>query len=44
LGHGSGSSEIKIIVDPRKLTPAKDKEISTRVKGEALGYTDKSNA
>lgn len=44
LGHGSGSSEIKIIDDPRKLTLAKDEEINTRIKGEALGYTDKSNA
>jgi len=44
LGHGGGSTEIKIIKDPRKLTYAKDTEINTRVKGEALGYTDKSNA
>jgi hypothetical protein len=44
LGHGSGSSEIKKINDPRKLTLAKDTEINTTVKGEALGYTDKSNA
>ena len=44
LGHGGGSAEIKLIKNPRKLTLAKDKEINTTVKGEALGYTDKSNA
>ena len=44
LGHGSGSAEIKVIDDPRKLTLAKDKKINTTIKGEALGYTDKSNA
>lgn len=44
LGHGGGSSEIKIINDPRKLTLAKTTEIKTTVKGEALGYIDKSNA
>lgn len=44
LGHSFGSSEIKLIKDPRKLTLAKSTEINTRIKGEALGYTDKSNA
>jgi len=44
LGHGGDSAEIKLIKDPKKLTLAKDKEINTTVKGEALGYTDKSNA
>jgi len=44
LGHGSGSSEIKIINDPRKLTLAKETEINRTVKGAALGYSDKSNA
>ena len=44
LGHGGGSSEIKLIKDPKELTLAKDTEINTTVKGEALGYTDKSNA
>lgn len=44
LGHGNGSSEIKIIADPTKLSLAKTNEIGTRVNGSALGYTDKSNA
>lgn len=44
LGHMIGSSEIKIIPDPRKLTQIKSNRIKTIVNGEALGYTDKSNA
>jgi hypothetical protein len=44
LGHGSGSAEIKLINDPSKLTLAKDTEINTTFKGEALGYTDKSKS
>lgn len=44
LGHGNGSAEIKTIADPTKLTLAKPNEIRTIVNGEALGYTDKSNA
>ncbi len=44
LGHGSGSAEIKTIANPRKLTLAKPSEIKRTVNGEALGYTDKSNA
>ncbi len=44
LGHGGGSAEIKIIIDPTKLTIAKVDEIGKTVNGHALGYTDKSNA
>ena len=44
LGHGGGSTRIKIINDPRKLTLAKETEINKTVRGQALGYTDKSNA
>ena len=44
LGHMMGSSEIKIIPDPRKLTQAKPNKINKTANGQALGYTDKSNA
>lgn len=44
LGHGGGSAEVKTIIDPTKLTLAKPNEIGRTVNGEALGYTDKSNA
>jgi len=44
LGHMMGSSEIKIIPDPRKLTQAQPNEINKTKNGDALGYTDKSNA
>ncbi|WKW46901.1 hypothetical protein P3875_02270 [Myroides sp. JBRI-B21084] len=44
LGHGGGSTEIKTIANPRKLTLAKPNEIRKTVNGEALGYVDKSNA
>jgi len=44
LGHMTGSCERKIIADPRKLTLAKPNEINKTIKGQALGYTDKSNA
>jgi len=44
LGHMSGSSEIKIIEDPRKLTKAKKADINKTKEGQALGYTDKSMA
>ena len=44
LGHMSGSSEIKIVADPRKLTLLKNKHKSRNKNGEALGYSDKSNA
>lgn len=44
LGHGGGSTEIKTIVNPKKLTSAKPNEIRKTVNGEALGYVDKSNA
>ena len=44
LGHGSGSTEIKVVKDPRKLTFIKPNQINKTVNGEAVGYTDKSNA
>jgi hypothetical protein len=44
LGHGVGSSELKSIINPRKLTKAKKSEINKTREGQALGYTDKSNA
>lgn len=44
LGHGGGSTEVKTIPDPTKLTFAKPNEIGKAVNGQALGYTDKSNA
>jgi len=44
LGHMFGSSEIKVIPNPRKLTQAKSRKINKTIDGEALGYTDKSNA
>jgi hypothetical protein len=44
LGHGDGSCEIKVIADPRRLSLAQPNEINKTIKGEALGYTDKSNA
>ena len=44
LGHMIGSCEIKIIADPRRLSLAQPDEINKTFKGEALGYTDKSNA
>jgi len=44
LGHGGGSTEVKTISDPTKLTFVNSNEIGKTVKGEALGYTDKSNA
>lgn len=44
LGHGHGSSEIKVIGDPRKLTFAKRDEIGKMVKAGSLGYTDTSGA
>lgn len=43
LGHMTGSSELKMISDPRKLTIAKKEEINKRSNGEALGYQDNSN-
>jgi len=42
LGHMLGSTDIKIIDDPRLLTKAKNSEIIKTKNGEALGYTDKS--
>jgi hypothetical protein len=42
LGHMMGSSEIKSISDPRKLTKAKKAEINKPKEGQALGYADKS--
>jgi len=44
LGHGTGSTEIKSIDNPRKLTMAKKSEIRKFKEGEALGYADKSEA
>ncbi|SEH74214.1 hypothetical protein SAMN02927937_01176 [Paenimyroides aquimaris] len=44
LGHMSGSSEIKIVPDPRKLTLLKRSNKKTNKNREALGYSDKSNA
>lgn len=44
LGHGGGSTEVKTISDPTKLTFVKSNEIRKTLKGKALGYTDKSNA
>lgn len=44
LGHGGGSTEVKTISDPTKLTFVKSNEIGKTLKGAALGYTDKSNA
>lgn len=44
LGHGSGSTEIKSVDNPRKLTKAKKGEIGKTKEGGALGYADKSEA
>ena len=44
LGHGFGFTQIKIIPDPTKLTLAKSDEIGKSKNGQALGYTDSSNA
>ncbi|WKZ61034.1 MAG: hypothetical protein QY309_06010 [Cyclobacteriaceae bacterium] len=44
LGHGMGSTEIKSIDNPRKLTKAKKSEIGKTKEGGALGYSDKSEA
>lgn len=44
LGHMMGSTSIKVIDDPRKLTKAKKAEINKTKEGTALGYTDKSKA
>jgi len=42
LGHMMGTSDIKIIENPRKLTIAKKREINKIKEGGALGYSDKS--
>jgi hypothetical protein len=44
LGHMEGSCDIKVIADPRRLSLTQPNEINKTIKGEALGYTDKSNA
>lgn len=44
LGHMTGSTEIKTIKDPRKLTQAQKAEINKTKNGQALGYTDSSKA
>lgn len=43
LGHMIGSSELKLIEEPNKLTKAKKREINKTKNGEALGYSDESN-
>lgn len=44
LGHMIGSSELKIVSDPRTLTLLKNKHKNRNKNGEALGYSDKSSA
>jgi hypothetical protein len=44
LGHLTGSTEIKSIDNPRKLTKAKKSQIGKTKDGGALGYADKSEA
>lgn len=44
LGHMIGSSELKIVPDPRKLTLLKGNNKERSKNREALGYSDKSNA
>jgi len=44
LGHGNGSTVVKTISDPTKLTFVKANDVGKTFKGVALGYTDKSNA
>ena len=45
LGHMMGTSEIKIIKDPKKLTKAKKSQLKNRNKRRGnLGYQDKTNA
>jgi hypothetical protein len=43
LGHMIGSSELKLIEKPPKLTKAKKREINKLKNGEALGHSDKSS-
>jgi hypothetical protein len=44
LGHMLGSAELKEISNPEKLSQVDIKKINKTVKGEALGYLDKSHA
>jgi hypothetical protein len=44
LGHMMGTSEIKLIVNPRELTKAKKSEIGKIKNWEALGYNSNSEA
>jgi hypothetical protein len=44
LGHMMGSSEVKSIENPRKLSKAKTSEINKAKPGSNLGYSDKSEA
>lgn len=44
LNHMLARTEIKSIPDPRKLTQAKPAAIFQKKDGEALGYTDRSDA
>ena len=41
LGHMTGTSEIKIIDDPKKLTKAKNNQL--KIERGSLGYQDKTN-
>lgn len=41
LGHMMGTSEIKIIDDPKRLTKAKNNQL--RIEAGSLGYQDKTN-
>ena len=44
LGHMMGSSEVKSISNPRQLSKAKKSEINKTKEGQALGYSDQSEA
>ena len=44
LNHMLARSDVKAIQDPRKLTQAREADIFQRIKGDALGYQDSSNA
>lgn len=44
LGHMIGASEVKLISNPRKLSKATKREINKTKEGQALGYSDKSEA
>lgn len=44
LGHMMGSARLKEIPNPAKLSVVDPEDINKTVDGQALGYTDKSNA